>query len=1406
MIKNFLLSILVAAPLVGLPQSKLLTIKGSHNGPSAKLVSENDQATTLRFNLNEVTLHEIETGDGKSYIVSSSSAPRMLKAGVPDLFYLSQSVIIPASGSTEIEVIPGSYTEYFDVDVAPSKGNLMRNVNPSDVPYKKGSVYSVNQFFPGNYASIREPYILRDFRAQTVDVYPVQYNPITKTLRVYEEIIVVLKHSARKGINEMSSSKSKDFFDSEFSKIYSRLFINFNQSKYTPLDEEGDLLIICFDDFMEAMQPFVDWKRTIGRKTEMVSKTEAGSTSDAIKSFIANYYNNPEHNLAYVLLVGDAQQIPTNSTTSGHSDNTYGYIEGNDSYSEVFIGRFSAETIAHVETQVKRMIEYERDLNSTDTWLNKGLGVARNEGEGSGHNGEADYQHIDFIRDTLLNYTYTEVYREYDGNVPGLTNTHANAISTKINTGVSIINYCNHGSETGWSVADYNSNHVNALTNTRKLPFIWAVACVNGAFVNTTSFSETWLRATHNGEPSGAIGTFMSTINQAWQPPMTGQDEMVTILSESLENNIKRTFGGLSLNGSMKMLDVHGASGKETHDTWTIFGDPTLMVRTNTPEDMVVSHTPTLFIGSTVYSVTCDTDGALVAISYKDQEETVQLLATAFVQDGVAAIEFPEPINQPLDLTVAVTAYNKTTYIGTVSSVPADRPYIILNSFTTSAAPNYGEDINFNISLKNVSETPFTANSIHVTLSSVSEYVDIQSSTLNAGNIAPGQTIDFDDAFSLSIASNVPDQTRLIFKIDFVYAYNDGEYQSSQTFLVKANAPVLTIGGITVDDGGEGIPGVLDPGETSDVKIRISNIGHADAADINVTVSTASEYITVNGNDTFAFENLAAGASDDAIFSLTANPDTPLETSVSLEVDATSGEYQHNKSVLLIVGYIPEYKMGQVDEVTACIGKFYDSGGTQGQYSNDENTVMTFKPSGTGNALMFHFVEFDVEEGWDYLYVYDGENTDAPEIEGSPFSGTNLPSDFMATSQSGAITFKFVSDGYVSADGWVAEFSCVDLSVAPTCASSPFPADGEMAILSPLKLNWSFVPGALLYDVYFGKDQLPAEPTASVPYNFYSVDIEEESSYVWKVVPRNDAGQADGCETWGFYTEELADIIKMHNGSITTCNTILYDTGGIDGDYQNNENLRLTIKPSDPWAKIVLSFSEFKVEDGWDYLKVYNGTSTSVVNNLIGTYTGSTLPPVIVSTHASGALSLHFTSDSYVNDKGWMATIGCQMKWQPVTFEVKNGSSNPLEGVKITTPLSELFTNTQGKVTNDFPQNCQITYEISKEGFSLQEGNFFLGEEPKTLTFVMYPVSSELTDLDNVNIYPNPFTNTITISDAERFENYSITTITGQTIANAKTDGKQTVTINSSNLPKGVYLLVLSQKNGEAVVRKIVKE
>lgn len=106
--------------------------------------------------------------------------------------------------------------------------------------------------------------------------------------------------------------------------------------------------------------------------------------------------------------------------------------------------------------------------------------------------------------------------------------------------------------------------------------------------------------------------------------------------------------------------------------------------------------------------------------------------------------------------------------------------------------------------------------------------------------------------------------------------------------------------------------------------------------------------------------------------------------------------------------------------ITTCGALFYDTGGPGGNYGNNQNITTTFCPDGPDQCIQVSFTSFSIENGWDYLYIYDGPNTGSPII--GVFSGTNSPG--MLTATSGCLTFRFTSDGSVTFPGWAAAISC----------------------------------------------------------------------------------------------------------------------------------------------------------------------------------------------------------------------------------------------------------------------------------------------------------------------------------------------------------------------------------------------
>ncbi|MBD3334409.1 MAG: hypothetical protein GF355_02740, partial [Candidatus Eisenbacteria bacterium] len=755
----------------------------------------------------------------------------LLEEGLAELPHVCRSVIIPDQAAMEASVLSADVETFAGLPVIPSKGNLLRTVDPADVPYRFDAQYEAAGWYPPQMVSVGEPYILRDYRGLVVEALPFQFDGAEGTLQVARRMTIELRANGTDLTNSFDRSGPPERVVRGFLDLYRHHFLNWGMDRYTPVPEEGSMLVITYDAFHSAMTPFVEWKNQQGLATTIVDVSTIGNNSANIQAYIQNLYDTGD--LAYVLLVGDAAQVATPYAAGGASDPSYSLLAGGDRYPEIFVGRFSAENAGQVDTQVERTVVYEQTPMAGATWYHKGTGIASNQGPGD--DGEYDDEHEDVIRQKLLDYGYTEVDQIYD---PYGT---SSMVTNALNDGRSIVNYTGHGSTTSWGSTGFSNSHVNALQNDWMLPYINSVACVNGDFDGTTCFGEAWLRATNNGNPTGAIGAYMSSINQSWNPPMCGQDEAIDLLVDYE----MFTMGGLWFNGSCQMMDEYGySSGGNMFLTWHIFGDPSLLVRTKTPETMTVQHDGAMIIGLDEYVVTVSgvvgarcalyAGGVLYGSAYTDGA-------------GVATIPLDPVPSEPMTLTLTVTASNKIPVMEDVEVLPPSGPFLVFDSYLADDAAagdgdgvcDAGEGIELTVTLGNVGVEEATG--VTADLVTDDEYTEIQVGTASYGDILPGETGASQSPYELTLASNTPDNHVVSFQL---MVHSDGG-DWERGFTIPVCASVLNFSLMEVDDSppmGNG-SGWIAPDETFEVVLTLANTGHADAHNVELAVNPFNFYI-----------------------------------------------------------------------------------------------------------------------------------------------------------------------------------------------------------------------------------------------------------------------------------------------------------------------------------------------------------------------------------------------------------------------------------------------------------------------------------------------------------------------------------------------------------------------------------
>ncbi len=575
--RRFLLT--VCALLFAVAQAAAtVTIDMAPDETGVALQQGSSGGEVLVVTVSEIRLDSVEI-DGQPWaVVRVPGGHNLMFRGQPSLPYLTAEYFLGRSGGIELEFI-GATIRQIDLEahglagVAPSKGHFGRDVDPDSVPWSFDSkIYGSSDPYPSVEAWLDDPFIAGPIRAQASRIPVIRW-------RASDNVLLVLEDMRFRIVPTSKAPNPRLRPDAPMTGLFEQLarrMVNVGPAVEldNPFVETGHMLIIADDDFLDEIQPLVDWQTRVGYPTTVAPTSVTGTTTSAIKSYIQSVYDQPE-SLAWIILVGDSQQIPTlTGVNSQHSpcDPCYTKLEGNDNRPDAAISRISAQNGAQVTTQVAKILAYEGqpDQGSAGAWYEAGMGVASNDSGGSPS--YYDWERMDWLRTDLLDpaYTYTEFDQIYD---PGASAGH---VTTAIEEGRGVALYIGHGWSQGWVTTGFDTADAGSLTNGDMLPVIWSVACNNGEFPVNECFAEAWLR----NDQGGAVSFEGGTTTESWVPPCDAQRGIV----DALRLETAFTTGGQHMAGKHYCMDINGDSDGSEGNKWveqsTLFGSPTTWMRT----------------------------------------------------------------------------------------------------------------------------------------------------------------------------------------------------------------------------------------------------------------------------------------------------------------------------------------------------------------------------------------------------------------------------------------------------------------------------------------------------------------------------------------------------------------------------------------------------------------------------------------------------------------------------------------------------------------------------------------------------------------------------------------------------------------------------------------------------------
>jgi hypothetical protein len=1104
---------------------------------------DNIQKLKVRFTYEGINAFGITSDKGLFNEISIPGTHSIGGLGTPKLPATKKLIEVPFGASINVTVNNYSVSEYKLSDygvvhsLMPVQPSLRKDQNPDEVAFEyREELYQKDAFIKHPVAEVEELGTMRGVRIARLTVAPVSYNPVSGIIRVCNDIDVSIDFA---GVDaEMNQYIKSSTYSPYFEGVYSALLNNpiHGYPNHPDLTTYPVKYLIVSDPMFETdLQPFIEWKTMKGFEVIVAYTDVIGNTYNAIQTWVHNQYNSatPDDPApSFLLLVGDTPQIPaTVGSSSGKmTDLYYASVDG-DYFPEMYYGRFSATNSSQLIPQIEKTLYYEQYEFADPTFLNKTTLIAGADGTWNPAVGQPT---IIYGTDNYFNTAngYTNVY-DY------LTSPYTGCYDPE-RIAVSLINYTAHCSQTSWGTPQLTQSMVNNFVNANQYPLAIGNCCLAADFGYSECIGETWMRAANKG----SVAYIGSSPNSYWFEdfywsvgafPIQGNNGgYVPTYAETTWGAYDGPFvsdyvstGGIIFVGNLAVTEVD-IQNYPSHSSplyywqaYNVLGDPSLVVYHTEGSVNNVSHLDIFPIGLDFYEVTAE-PGSYVGIS-KDG-----VLHGSALVGPTGVVDIPvTPVLSSGMVDIVVTKPQYEPYIEQVPAASLDGPFIVLDDYiindfngNNNGLADYGEDISLHISLKNVGSD--ASGIVMATLTTSDSYVGITGSNSQSfGAIAAGAVITVNDAFSLSIADDAPDQHVSVLNLEM----SDSDTTWNSTINLVLYAPAFTVSNIlTIDDftGGNN-NGQADPGETLNLIISNTNSGSSDAFDLTGVLTCQSPYVTLL-TSSYNIALLGAGETQQAVFSVIIDADTPIGTPVFFEYNVNAGPYGGGNDFIIVIGLIYEdfetgdFAMfgwtfaGQQPWVIA------DDNPYEGIYSAKSGSISHNQSShmileyevGASDSISF-YRKVSSENNYDYLRFYIND------VQKGQWSGEVAWGRVAYAVDEGLNVFKWEYDKDVSVSsgqdcGWV------DYIVFPApvvCPNPQNPYAYNVTAVSAM-LDWDSGGGESVWDMIYGLEGFDPELEGTLleditekPYQLTGLD--HATAYDFYV--RADC-EADGHSSW----------------------------------------------------------------------------------------------------------------------------------------------------------------------------------------------------------------------------------------------------------------------------------------------------
>jgi hypothetical protein len=945
--------------------------------------------------------------------------------GEPALPYHSVQLLLPPGdkavsmefiGDEEV-IIPGFFNLYPQQASRPlsQPGNIVFTMNDN--------VYQTDAAYPSKPTGELITSYLNGYAFALSCFTPVRYNPVTGVVMLYKKVTLKIHtESSNQSAIALENLKHSIAIVNKIGGFAQNPEMMMQYPAGAKPVGDYQLLIITPSQFSGNFQDLTETYLRRGIKSEIVTKESINSTGvgqdlqEKIRNFIIQEYQ--DNNVEFVMLGGDVEHIPYRGfycyvvSGGGYEDSNipadlyYSGLDGtwntdNDGYwgepgeddllPDIAVGRFSFSNLTELNAMLHKTIYYqdypvlgeftrttlagEWLYSDPETWGSDYLELL------IGHHTENGYETWGIPEE----YTYFKLYEENQS-------WGASDLMAQINAGRQYIHHVGHANSNYvayMSNSDItNANFSGANGTTHNYTIFHSHGCICGAFDDSDCIMEKM--ASIDNFAVAAVGNSRYgwfNEGQTEGPAAHLHREMMDAVYHEKLNHIGAAFVEAKIQTAPWVTAPgqweEGALRWNFYDI-NILGDPALSLWTAEPITLSVTYPNTLVVGAVSADVSVSSGGLPMENFRCALLANGELLGVGVTDaSGNAVISF-DPLPAPGDAMLVVSGYNCLPTEYPVTIIPGTTAYVIYSAHAIDDSQgngngyiDFGEAISFDLTLENISS--LQADNVVATLNTSDPFITITDGSAGFGNIAPGGTPTVTGAFSFTVADNIPDQHAVTFDLVISWSGDSG----SSTLTETVNAPAFTIGAITIDDTGSGNgDGVLDPGETADIVIPVSNEGHAVSPDAVGNLSTTSTDITITSG-TVSLGVFDAGETKNAVFTISAAALAQPGTAFDLGFDLVSGNYTAQNTFYLTIGLVVEdfetgnfsafgWQFGGNADWTVCNVAPYEGSycARSGAVGDQESSIITLDMQVAAADDISFYLKVSSESSYDYLRFY----------------------------------------------------------------------------------------------------------------------------------------------------------------------------------------------------------------------------------------------------------------------------------------------------------------------------------------------------------------------------------------------------------------------------------------------------